>query len=196
MCSTLSAMLLSLVVLLASRQPALGSTPMPLQPLSAGIFNEEGRGSGPVSDEQRLSKQVDSIVLVKRLRVLMVFTGSCLQKVYHVALGGSPIGSKHFEGDEKTPEGLYYINGKNPHSAYHRNLGISYPNSTDREYARVHGRRPGGDLKIHGLPNGKGYIGKAHLTKDWTWGCIALTDEEVDELYQYTAVGVPIMILP
>src|SRR5690606_36080682 len=99
-------------------------------------------------------------------------------------------------GDERTPEGLYRINDRNPYSCCHKNLGISYPNLLDREHARRAGRSPGGDFKIHGLPNGQGYIGKAHLASDWTNGCVGIIDDEVDELYMHVATGSPILILP
>jgi murein L,D-transpeptidase YafK len=143
-----------------------------------------------------LHKSVDSIVIIKHLRELYVYHDTALQKIYRIALGDAPVGHKHFKGDEKTPEGLYYINDKNPNSACHKNLGISYPNAADRTYAAQHGRSPGGDIKIHGIINGQGYIGKAHLLHDWTNGCAAVTDEEIDELYQHTPTGIPILILP
>lgn len=139
---------------------------------------------------------VDSIVVVKHLRRLQVYRHDSLLKIYRVALGDTPVGHKHFEGDERTPEGLYTIFDKNPNSVCHKNLGISYPNDADRAYARKAGRPVGGDIKIHGLPNGQGHIGKAHLLHDWTNGCVAVTDQEIDELYAHTPVGIPIHILP
>lgn len=139
---------------------------------------------------------IDSIVVLKSQRELRVYNNYRLLKTYKVALGEQPIGPKHFEGDMKTPEGLYHIYDKNPNSDYHKNLGISYPNATDRAYAAKNGKPAGGSVKIHGLKNGKGYIGAAHRLTDWTHGCIALTDEEVDEIYSHTAIGTPINILP
>lgn len=111
-----------------------------------------------------------------------------------IALGKQPVGHKHFEGDNKTPEGVYFINGKNQYSAYHKNLGISYPNKKDVAYAKKKGKSAGGLIKIHGLPNGRGKIGKLHLLNDWTAGCIALTDKEIDEIYAATKVGVKIIL--
>lgn len=143
-----------------------------------------------------LTGKVDSIVVIKRIREMYVYRNRSLLKIYRITLGDAPVGHKRFRGDEKTPEGLYHIDGKNPNSICHKNLGISYPNAADRAYAARHGKSPGGDIKIHGLPNGQGYIGKAHLLSDWTNGCVGITDEEIDELYQYTAVGVPVFILP
>ena len=143
-----------------------------------------------------LSETVDSIYVIKHLREMYVFHNGALQKIYRFSLGDAPVGHKHFQGDEKTPEGLYFIDGKNPYSSCHKNLGISYPNNTDRDYAHRNGKPSGGDIKIHGLPNGQGYIGKAHLLSDWTNGCIGITDEEIDELYANTGTGIPIFIVP
>lgn len=143
-----------------------------------------------------LQQNVDSIVVLKSERRLQLYNNGHLLKTYKIALGESPVGQKHFEGDMKTPEGLYYIYDKNPNSDYHKNLGISYPNAADRAFAAKNGKSPGGSVKIHGLKNGKGYIGAAHRLTDWTHGCIAITDEEVDEIYSHTAVGTPINILP
>lgn len=148
--------------------------------------------------EYKLSKKdlIDSIVVAKRAHLLTVYQKNKELKIYRVALGGNITGAKHFEGDNKTPEGLYRIFDKNPASKYHKNLGVSYPSAADRKYASSKKKAPGGDIKIHGLPNGEGYIGKAHLLHDWTIGCIAVTDEEIDELYMHAPVGIPIMILP
>ena len=114
---------------------------------------------------------------------MQVYNKSTLVKTYKISLGKQPLGHKQFEGDNKTPEGIYYINGKNPNSLYHKNLGISYPNKHDKSFAKKHGKSAGGLIKIHGLPNGKGKIGKLHLMYDWTAGCIAVTNKEIDEIY-------------
>lgn len=143
-----------------------------------------------------LQQRVDSILVIKHLREMYVYHADSLQKIYQIALGDAPVGHKHFEGDERTAEGKYFIDGKNPYSSCHKNLGISYPNNADRAYARKFGKPTGGDIKIHGILNGQGYIGRAHLADDWTNGCVALTDEEIDELYVHTSVGIPILILP
>ncbi len=143
-----------------------------------------------------LRQPVDSLCVIKHDRELLVFGKDSLLKVYRIALGDTPVGHKHFQGDERTPEGLYHIDGRNPNSSCHKNLGISYPNEQDRAYARRAGLPAGGDIKIHGLPNGQGYIGKAHIVSDWTNGCVAVTDPEIDELYRYVKPGSPILILP
>jgi len=111
-------------------------------------------------------------------------------------MGFSPKGKKEFDQDSKTPEGLYFINAKNPNSTCHKNLGISYPNRTDIENAKVVDKKPGGDIKIHGLPNGKGFIGKFQRWHDWTNGCIGLTNYEIDDLYRHTPIGTPIEVKP
>jgi murein L,D-transpeptidase YafK len=96
----------------------------------------------------------------------------------------------------RTPEGLYRIDGRNAHSQFHKSLHISYPNARDRERAQKLGVKPGGDIMIHGLPNGQGSVGKAHLQSDWTWGCIAVTDEEIEEIWRLVPDGTVIEIRP
>lgn len=126
----------------------------------------------------------------------MVYSGTILLKTYKIALGKNPIGHKQFEGDFKTPEGNYKIDGKNAKSSFHKNLGISYPDENDLENAKSLGKPAGGDIKIHGLRNGKGYISKFHRWQDWTAGCIAVTDDEIDELYEAVKTGATIEIHP
>ena len=143
-----------------------------------------------------LTRQVDSVVVLKSKRELLVFRAKNLLKVYHVSLGSAPVGPKHFKGDYKTPEGVYHIFDKNPHSQYHKNLGISYPSDADRQYAQNSGRETGGDVKIHGIVNGNTDPEQLYQDSDWTWGCIALTNREIDELYTHVQVGTIINILP
>lgn len=147
-----------------------------------------------LAPSKKVPTQISLIKVYKKKRTLEVYEKGMLIKKYKIALGKQPVGHKRFEGDNKTPEGVYYIDGKNPNSAYHKNLGISYPNKTDKAFARKHGKSAGGLIKIHGLPNGKGKIGKLHLMSDWTAGCIAVTDQEIDEIYKATKVGVKIII--
>jgi murein L,D-transpeptidase YafK len=140
--------------------------------------------------------QADRIVVNKAKRELVLLRAGKVLKSYRVSLGGHPVGPKTRQGDHKTPEGLYTIAGRNRQSAYHRSLRISYPNEKDRERARRAGVSPGGDIMIHGLPNGQGYIGKGHLLADWTNGCIAVTDEEIEEIWRLVPDGTPVQILP
>jgi murein L,D-transpeptidase YafK len=168
---------------------------------SACSGSETGMTPGAARYPERLyscalTKQVDSIYVVKSRREMYVFNGDSLLKIYRISLGDTPVGHKHFQGDERTPEGLYRIFDRNPNSICHKNLGISYPNDADRAYARSCGKPTGGDIKIHGLPNGQGHIGKDHIYSDWTNGCIGVTDEEVDELYALVGRDVPILIVP
>lgn len=144
-----------------------------------------------------LSKDVaiDKLVVYKSKRKMEAYAKGGLIKTYDIALGKDPIGHKQFEGDNKTPEGSYVINDRNPHSAYHKNLGVSYPNEVDKANAKKLGKPAGGDIKIHGLKNGRSYIGKFHRTKDWTVGCIAVTNDEMDELYAAVKQNAEIEIL-
>jgi murein L,D-transpeptidase YafK len=148
--------------------------------------------------EKRLAKgaTIDKLVVYKSKRTLLAFTKGHLLKTYTISLGKNPIGHKEYEGDSKTPEGIYTINDKNPNSGYYKNLGVSYPNEKDREYAKTIGKPAGGAIKIHGLRNGMGFVSKFQRWKDWTAGCIALTNTEVDELYNSVKVGASIEILP
>lgn len=140
--------------------------------------------------------EVNRLVVCKSKRKMLAYNGENLLKTYTISLGKSPVGHKQFEGDNKTPEGIYTINDRNPNSAYHKNLGVSYPNEVDREFAEKQGKSPGGLIKIHGLRNDRGYIGKFHRWKDWTAGCIAVTNKEIDELYKTVKHNAVIEILP
>jgi murein L,D-transpeptidase YafK len=146
----------------------------------------------------KLSKdiEIDNIVVYKSKRQMLVYSNGELIKTYKISLGGQPIGAKEFEGDKKTPEGIYFINDKNLNSRYHKNLGISYPDEDDIENAKQLGKPPGGDIKIHGLRNGIGFMGKFHRLFDWTFGCIAVTNKEMDELYRAVKIGAQIEIKP
>lgn len=148
--------------------------------------------------ESRLSKNaiINRLVVYKSKRILLAYAHGELLKSYRISLGGQPVGAKEIEGDLKTPEGLYYINDKNQYSEYHKNLGVSYPNEKDIAHAKTLGKTAGGDIKIHGLRNGMGFIGKLQHCVDWTFGCMALTNTEIDELYRAVPIGTPIEINP
>jgi murein L,D-transpeptidase YafK len=118
-------------------------------------------------------------------------------KSYRVAFGSSPFGHKQFEGDQKTPEGIYNIDSKNPESKFYKALHVSYPNKQDREFAKSKGRSAGGDIMVHGLPvdpNKRALVEFVHPGYNWTAGCIAVTDAEIDELYKMVDRGVTIEI--
>ncbi len=137
---------------------------------------------------------IDKILVEKGKRELHAMSNGEIIKTYTISLGFNPTGHKEFEGDGKTPEGIYTINNKNPNSGYHLNLGVSYPNDADRKHAEELGKPPGGDIKIHGLHNKMGLIGRLHRFTDWTHGCIALTNFEVKELFDYVPIGTVIEI--
>jgi len=124
----------------------------------------------------------DRIVVHKKAHTMELMHAGRVIKTYKIALGRNPIGPKQRERDFRTPEGVYVINSRNAKSQCHRSLHISYPNAADRERARRLGVSPGGDVSIHGILNGYGYLGAAHRRWDWTYGCIAVTDEEIDEI--------------
>ena len=138
----------------------------------------------------------DKIVIIKSKRELQLFSGPKLIKTYRVALGTQPVGAKSCEGDGKTPEGTYRIVSRNAKSAFHKSLRVSYPNEHDRTKAAAAHCSPGGDIMIHGLPNGYGWIGAGHRAKDWTAGCIALTDAEIEEIWESVANGTLVEIRP
>jgi murein L,D-transpeptidase YafK len=143
-----------------------------------------------------INAQIDQIIVYKSERKMKVYFEGTYLKTYKVSLGKVPIGKKETEGDKKTPEGIYHIENKNPNSVCYKNLGVSYPNATDRENAQKLNLPTGGDIKIHGLFNKSTNIGKFHRWKDWTAGCIAVTNYEMDELYKAVLVGAEITILP
>jgi murein L,D-transpeptidase YafK len=138
----------------------------------------------------------DRVVVLKRERTLQLVNHGKVVKTYTIALGGDPIGPKTRQGDHKTPEGTYALDFRNAHSQFHKAIHISYPSGRDRLAARKKGMPPGGDVFVHGLPNGYGYVGVAHRLKDWTDGCIAVTNQEIDEIWKSVADGTPIEIRP
>ncbi len=147
--------------------------------------------------EPKLPKgsKVDKILVEKSKRQMHVYSDGKKLKSYTISLGFHPNGKKHFEGDGKTPEGVYYIVSKNSQSIAHKSFGISYPNVADKKYAAQRGKSAGGHIMIHGMMNGLGYWGKFHRFIDWTGGCIALTDSEMDDLFQHVDVGCEVVIV-
>ena len=134
--------------------------------------------------------RVDRVVVHKSRRELLLLSGESVVRSYRIALGRDPIGHKQREGDGRTPEGRYTIDRRNPNSRYHLSLHISYPSAADVERARAAAVDPGGDIMIHGLKPGVVH------PSDWTQGCIAVTDAEMDEIWSLVPDGVPIEILP
>lgn len=152
--------------------------------------------AGTVDDRLPADARADRVIVMKKERTLTLISGDKVLKIYKVALGGDPIGPKRMEGDHKTPEGSYILDRRNPKSKYYRSIHISYPSEEDRERARKSGVSPGGDVMVHGLPNGFGWLGATHRTQDWTDGCIAVTDQEMDEIWNAVPDGTPIEIKP
>ncbi|MFZ0338743.1 MAG: L,D-transpeptidase family protein, partial [Terracidiphilus sp.] len=143
------------------------------------------------------SKQkADRIVVVKSSHTMTLMAGSRILKVYKVALGRGSSGPKERAGDNKTPEGEYVIDEKNAKSRFHLALHISYPNADDKKRARDAGNDPGGAVMIHGLENGLGWLGPIQHDMDWTEGCIAVNNSEIEEIWRLVPTGTPIEIKP
>lgn len=138
----------------------------------------------------------DRIVIMKSKRTMELRRGDEILKMYRIALGGTPVGPKQREGDHKTPEGIYRIDTKNAWSHYHLSLHISYPSAVDRQRAQAMGVSPGGDIMIHGLPPGYGWLGASHRQVDWTDGCIAVSNTEIEEIWKLVPVGTTVEIKP
>jgi murein L,D-transpeptidase YafK len=142
----------------------------------------------------KTGEKIDSLVILKGKRKLLVFSKQKLLKTYIISLGKNPVGNKAFEGDKKTPEGKYTIAEKRKKSAYYKGLLVSYPNKEDIDRANQSGKPAGGNILIHSLPDNWAWMGKFHRFIDWTNGCIALTNPEMDELYHTVDVGTPVEI--
>ena len=142
--------------------------------------------------------KANKVEVYKSKRVMYLLDGnSNIIREYKIALGASPEGHKSQEGDEKTPEGLYKIEKKNEKSRFHLSLKISYPNQQDIKNAKNLNVLPGGNIMIHGLPNFLGFIGKYHtLYNKWTDGCIAVTNDEIEDIWNLVEVGTEIEINP
>jgi len=139
---------------------------------------------------------VDRIVVYKHQRRLVLLSDGKELRSYKVALGGEPIMQKKRQGDHRTPEGSYVLDSRNANSHYYKAFHISYPNPRDLAAARKLGVSPGGDIMLHGLPKEYAFVGKAHTLHDWTDGCIAVSNEEMDEIWKLVHVGTPIDIKP
>ncbi len=138
----------------------------------------------------------DKVLIEKKERRLTLISRNKALLTYKIALGGNPEGPKEGQGDNKTPEGTYFIDSKNKNSRYHRSLHISYPNEKDKKRAKELGVSPGGDIMIHGMKNGFSWVGDVHTEMDWTKGCIAVTDEEIEEIDKLVPKGTIVEIRP
>ena len=138
----------------------------------------------------------DRVLIEKQERRLTLTAKGNVIKSYRIALGGNPIGPKERQGDNKTPEGTYVIDSRNKNSRYHLSLHVSYPNEKDKKRAKALGVSPGGDIMIHGIKNGFSWAGDLHAEVDWTKGCIAVTDEEIEEIDRLVPNGTIVEIVP
>jgi len=146
---------------------------------------------GTRSLPQGAARQVDYLLVDKTRRILVAYAGGQPVKVYRGLQLGQPAGHKQFQGDRRTPEGVYYIDTRNPRSQFYLSLRISYPNAADRAFAAQYGRSAGGDIFLHGQPNG---YPAGRVPGDWTDGCIALSNDEIAELWALVPDGTPIEI--
>jgi murein L,D-transpeptidase YafK len=150
---------------------------------------------GMLAAEDSASK-ANHVIVVKSQRTLTLLSHGKVLRTYKVSLGGSPVGAKEEQGDHKTPEGRYILDHRNAKSRFYKSIHVSYPNERDKQSAAQRGVSPGGDIMVHGLPNGFGWLGATHRAKDWTDGCIAVTNAEMDEIWELVADGTPIEIQP
>ncbi len=142
------------------------------------------------------TEPADKVLIEKKRRRLTLISKGEAIKAYRIALGGNPVGPKERNGDNKTPEGNYTIESRNRHSDYHLSLRISYPNESDKKRAEGLGVSPGGDIMIHGVKNGLSWVGQFHTEMDWTEGCIAVTNKEMEEIARLVPNGTPVEIRP
>ncbi len=140
--------------------------------------------------------KADYILVEKAEKRLILFSDNIIIKEYKVALGKESVGPKAMEGDRKTPEGIYYIDGRKSDSKYHLSLHISYPNEIDTFFARKLGVPPGHNIMIHGTGDEYAWMGKYHTVNNWTDGCIAVTNQEIEEIWKIVPDGTKIKIIP
>jgi len=152
-----------------------------------------GRAASQITEKQQTAER---ILIVKSARTMTIESSGRPIKTYKVALGGQPIGPKQEQGDHKTPEGEYFIDTKNAHSQFYMALHLSYPSAEDTAWARKRGVSPGGDVESHGLGKKYGWIGARHRLTDWTDACIAVTNEEIEEIFRIVPVGTRVEIKP
>ena len=138
---------------------------------------------------------IDKVYVDKSARRLQLLSGNQVIKSYNVALGGNPVGHKQRQGDKRTPIGSYTLDYKNEKSKFYRSIHVSYPNATDKARAKALGMNAGGDIMIHGQTNGMSASELATQKSDWTEGCIAVTNDEMDEIMVAVNVGTPIEIV-
>jgi murein L,D-transpeptidase YafK len=164
-----------------------------MRPLVASVFLFI---SWPFLLAQNPNVAADRVIVYKQERKLVLLSQGKELRSYKVALGGEPVGPKRRQGDHRTPEGSYVLDARNPNSHFYKAFHISYPDSKDIAAAKQLGVSPGGDIMLHGLAKEYSWMGKAHHLHDWTDGCIAVTNNEMDEIWRLVRVGTPIEIKP
>jgi len=142
------------------------------------------------------SQVVDNVIVNKSASLMTLMQNGNVVKEYKVVFGGNPKGHKQIEGDEKTPEGKYTLDYKKSDSSFYKAIHISYPNEQDKKRAKDAGESPGGLIMIHGQKNGLGWLSSLSQRFNWTNGCIAVTNKEMDEIWKLIKIGTPIEILP
>ena len=152
---------------------------------------------GVSENEQAMPKSImiDKVFVDKSARTLQLLSDDKVIKSYHIALGGNPIGHKQQQGDQRTPVGNYILDYKNEKSGYYRSIHVSYPNTADKARAKSRGVSAGGDIMIHGQKNGFGAFGILNQQRDWTEGCMAVTNDEMDEIMAAVKIGTAIEIV-
>lgn len=182
----LAALAVLVVTACANPPPKVAEAPSAQQPPLA-------RDAARIVPERRVTT-VDYLIVAKSERLMVAYAaGQPVRAWRGLQFGASPQGHKQFEGDERTPEGRYVIAGRNPGSAYHLSLKVSYPNAADRAFARQYGRSPGGDIFLHGQPNSLPF---GRVPGDWTDGCIAFSNAEIEEIWRIVPDGTVIEIRP
>jgi murein L,D-transpeptidase YafK len=174
-----------------SRRHSFVSQTLVLLLLAAGCLP-----AWPKSPNAGGAEQADRVVIIKSQRTLTLYRQGQVLKTYKVALGSHPVGPKAQQGDHRTPEGVYTIDSRNPRSQFHLSLHVSYPNAEDRARAKKLRVSPGGDIFIHGLPPAYSYLGPLHRKWDWTLGCVAVTDQEIEEIWSMVPIGTTVEIKP
>lgn len=157
-----------------------------------GLLGWSQLGAAPLPEGTR----ADRVRVHKSARRLELYRGDELLRSYHIALGKHPTGNKQQEGDGRTPEGRYVLDYRKPDSSFHLALHISYPSPADVASAKARKVAPGGLIMVHGLRNDLGFLGRLHRLRDWTDGCIAVTNDEIDEIARVVPDGTPIDIEP
>lgn len=186
--------------------PACKALPRPIRYGRAGLgiaaalaivsaMTLNGCGGGKVT-QQVAPSYADRVVVKKSERKMQLLKNGQVLKEYRVSLGDNPYGHKMWEGDERTPEGDYFLDWRNPQSSFHKAIHVSYPNARDQALAKALGVSPGGMIMVHGLPNDlrSPKVRAEYARRDWTNGCIAVQDHEIDEIWRLVRDGTPIRI--